>query len=174
MAEKRVLRQEKLSCNAFTLAELMIVVVIISIAALLAVPMMSSAADSQLRSAVNMIAADLEYAKSMSISRQQDYSVVFDVGGNSYEIRDESGSVIDHPMRVGTLFSVTLSDDSRLSEVELDSVSFDSTSTVSFDYLGSPSNGSGTPLNSGSIVLDAGNYSMTITVQPVTGFLTIQ
>jgi hypothetical protein len=121
-----------------------------------------------------MVAADLEYAKSMSISRQNDYSVVFDVGSNSYEIQDESGSVIDHPVRVGTLFSVTLSDDSRLSEVELDSVSFDSTSTITFDYLGSPFNGSGTALNSGIIVLDAGNYSMTITVQPVTGFLTIQ
>lgn len=174
MAKKRVLRHENMSCRAFTLAELIIVVVILSIAALLAVPMMSSAADSQLRSATNMVAADLEYAKSMSISRQQDYSVVFNVGGNSYEIQDESGSVIDHPVRVGTSFSVIISNDSRLSEVQLDSVSFDSTSTITFDYLGSPFNGNGTALNNGSIVLDAGNYSMTITVQPVTGFLTIQ
>lgn len=174
MTKKRVLEQEALSCKAFTLAELIIVVVIISIVALLAVPMISSAADSQVRSAVNMVAADLEYAKSMSISHQQDYSVVFDVESNSYEIRDESGSVIDHPARVGSSFSVILSADSRLRSVQLGSVSFDSTSTVTFDYLGSPFNENGTPLNSGSIVLDAGNYSMTIIIQPVTGFLTIQ
>lgn len=174
MAKKRVLRRKKVLCGAFTLAELIIVVVIISIAALLAVPMISSAADSQVRSAANMIAADLEYAKSMAISRQEDYSVVFDVGSNSYEIQDESGSVIDHPVKVETFFSVTISDDSRLGDVVLNSAVFDSTSTVTFDYLGTPSNGSGTPLNSGSIVLEAGDFSMTITVQPVTGFLTIQ
>ena len=173
MAKKRVLIHKRLSCAGFTLAELIIVVVIISIAALLAVPMISSAADSQVRSAANIIAADLEYAKSMSISRQQDYSVVFNVGANSYEIRDESNSVIAHPMKAGS-FSVTISDDSRLSEVGITSALFDSTSTITFNYLGSPSNGSDTPLNSGVIVLQAGSFSMSITVQPVTGFLTIQ
>ena len=174
MIEKRVFRRKKSLCGAFTLAELIIVVVIISIAALLAVPMITSAADSQIRSAANMIAADLEYAKSMSISRQQDYSVVFDAAAESYEIRDESGSVIEHPVKVGTNFAVDLSSESRLSEVRIKSASFDSTSTISFDYLGSPFNGSGSALNNGSVVLEAGDYEMTITVQPVTGFLTIQ
>lgn len=174
MVEKRVLRRKKASYEGFTLAELIIVVVIISIAALFAVPMITSAADSQLRSACNMIAADLEYAKSMSISRQQDYSVVFDVASDSYEIRDESGTVIEHPVKVGTNFVVDLPSESRLSAVHIKSVSFDSTSTVTFDYLGSPFNGSGSSLNSGSVVLEAGDFEMMITVQPVTGFLTIQ
>jgi prepilin-type N-terminal cleavage/methylation domain-containing protein len=174
MVEKRVLRRKKASYGAFTLVELMIVMVILSIAALLAVPMITSAADSQIRSACNMIAADLEYAKSMSISRQQDYSVVFDVASDSYEIRDESGTVISHPVKVGTDFVVALPSESRLSKVRITSVSFDSTSTITFDYLGSPFNGSGSSLNSGSVVLEAGNFEMTITVQPVTGFLTIQ
>lgn len=174
MLEKRVLRRKKSLYEAFTLLELIIVVVIISIAALLAVPMITSAADSQIRSASNIISADLEYAKSMSVSRQQYYSVVFDVASNSYEIRDETGSVIEHPVKVGTDFVMYLSSESRLSEVRIKSVSFDSTSTITFDYLGSPFNGSGSSLNSGSIVLEAGNFEMTITVQPVTGFLTIQ
>lgn len=174
MVKKRVLKQKKALYRAFTLAELIVVVVIISIAALLAVPMITSAADSQIRSASNMIAADLEYAKSMSISRQQDYSVVFNVASNSYEIHDESGSVIEHPVKVGKNFVVNISNESRLNEVKIKSVSFDSTPTITFDYLGSPSNGSGSSLNSGSIVLEAGDFEMTITVQPVTGFLTIQ
>ena len=57
--------------NAFTIVELIVVMVILAIAAMLAVPMISSAADVQVRSAANMIAADLDYAKSMAISRQQ-------------------------------------------------------------------------------------------------------
>ena len=62
MAKKRVLRCEKLSCGAFTLVELIIVVVILSIAALLAVPMMSSAADSQLRSGPNLFSGPVPWS----------------------------------------------------------------------------------------------------------------
>jgi prepilin-type N-terminal cleavage/methylation domain-containing protein len=64
--------------NGFTLVELIIVVVILSIAALMAVPMVSSAADMQVRSAANQIAAHLDYTKSMAITHQQSHSVVFD------------------------------------------------------------------------------------------------
>ena len=60
--------------RGFTLVEIIIVVVILAIAAMMVVPMMSSAGGVQLRSASNMIAADLEYAKSMAISRQKVYS----------------------------------------------------------------------------------------------------
>ena len=63
--------------GGFTLAEILLVVLIIAIAAMIAVPMMGSMDSVQIRSAANMIAADLEYAKSMAISRQKNYSVVF-------------------------------------------------------------------------------------------------
>ena len=54
------------SRSGFTLIEVIIVMVIISIVALTALPMMSSASSVQIRSAASMIAADLEYAKSMT------------------------------------------------------------------------------------------------------------
>ncbi|MHC4735672.1 MAG: prepilin-type N-terminal cleavage/methylation domain-containing protein, partial [Planctomycetota bacterium] len=57
--------------SGFTVIELLIVVVIIAIAAMAAIPMMTSAAGFQIRSAANMIAADLEYAKTIAISRGQ-------------------------------------------------------------------------------------------------------
>ena len=87
--------------DGFTMVEIVIVVVIIAIAALAAVPMMSSAASLQIRSAANMIAADLEYAKSMAISRGQNYSVVFDKDADSYKIVDPLGNVIQHPIKKG-------------------------------------------------------------------------
>jgi len=161
--------------NAFTFIELIVVMVILSIAALLAIPMISSAADVQVRSAANMIAADLDYAKSMAISRQQNYSVVFDPANDSYEVRDASGNVIDHPIKAGSPFKVELQSDSRLSRVDITGADFDpdSQTTVTFDYLGSPYNGSGAALNSGQITLQAGSFSMTITVEPMTGYVTI-
>jgi len=49
--------------RAFTVIELLIVVVIIAIAAMAAIPLSSSASGTQLRSAANIVASDLEYAR---------------------------------------------------------------------------------------------------------------
>jgi prepilin-type N-terminal cleavage/methylation domain-containing protein len=164
----------KITKKAFTLIEVIVVMVIIAIAAVLAVPMMSSAADIQVRSAANMIAADLEYTKSMAISRQQNHWVVFDTANESYEVHDPCG-VIDHPIKAGSPFVVDLANDSRLSRVDIVSADFDSQLSVTFDYLGSPYSGTTTnPLNSGQISLQAASFTMTVNVEPMTGYITVQ
>ncbi len=160
--------------GGFTLVELIIVIVIISIAALTAIPMMSSAAGVQIRSAANMLTADLEYAKSMSISRGQNYSVVFDKDAESYRIEDQDGNVIPHPVKKGFGYVIDFQSDGRLNKVDIVDVDFDATSEVKFDYLGSPYNGNSTPLNSGVISLQAGGTTTTVTVEAVTGFISIQ
>lgn len=162
--------------SGFTMIEILIVVVIIAIAAMMAIPMMTSAGSMQIRSAANMIAADLEYAKSMAISRQKIYAVVFNESTESYQIEDTSG-IIDHPVKKGFKYIVNFSNDSRLDKVDIADVDFDpdSSRTITFDYLGSPYSGSGTsnPLNSGVISLQAGGATATINVEPVTGYVTI-
>ena len=158
--------------KAFTIVEIIVVVFILSVVSMIAIPMLSSAADTQVRSAANILAADIEYAKNLAISRQKNYSVVFDVVNNSYEIRDNEANVINHPV-TGKPYSVNFSDENRLSRVVISSALFDGSNTLTFDYLGSPYNGLANPLNSGKIVLDAEEYSMTISVQAVTGYLTI-
>jgi len=84
---------------AFTIVEIIIVVVILAIAALVAIPLAGSAAGVQMRSAANMIAADMEYARSLAISRGQNFSVVFDKNTESYRIEDQDGTVISHPVK---------------------------------------------------------------------------
>jgi Tfp pilus assembly protein FimT len=148
------------------------VVVIIAIAAMMAIPMMTSAGSMQIRSAANMIAADLEYAKSMAISRQKTYAVVFNESTESYQIEDPSG-IIDHPVKKGFPYVVNFSNDSRLNKVDIADVDFDATVEIKFDYFGSPYNGANNPLNSGVISLQAGGATATITVEPVTGYITI-
>ncbi len=160
--------------HGFTIIELLIVVVIIAIAAMAAIPLSSSAASMQLRSAANMVAADLEYAKSMSISRGQSYSVVFDEGAESYRILDQDSNLIKHPVKKGFDYIVSFSGDSRLSKVDLVDADFDGTEIVKFDYLGSPYDGDDNPLNSGSITLQAGTMTLTVNVEAVTGFITVQ
>ncbi len=176
MRQSRGIRAVKMreTISGFTMIEIIIVVVIIAIAAMMAVPMMSSAAGTQLRSAANMIAADLEYAKSMAISRQKIYAVVFNESTESYQIEDPNG-IIEHPVRKGFQYLVNFSNDSRLNKVDIVNADFDATSSVTFDYLGSPYSGSGAsnPLNSGVITLQADGMTVAITVEPVTGFISI-
>jgi type II secretion system protein H len=157
----------------FTLIELLIVLVILGIAAAIAVPMMSSAASMQLRAAGGMVAADLEYAKSMAISRGQRYSVVFNAANETYEIRDPNNAVIEHPVRKGHDYAVDFANDGRLNRIDIVSANFDGNSTVRFDYLGSPFNQAGGDLNSGTITLQAGDSTRTVTVEPVTGFIAV-
>jgi Tfp pilus assembly protein FimT len=148
------------------MVEIIIVAVIIAVAAMMVIPMMSSAGSMQIRSAANMIAADLECAKSMAISRQKIYAVVFDESNESYHIEDPNG-IIKHPVKKGFDYIVNFRDDSRLSKVDIAVVDFGGTSRIEFDYLGSPINGGGT------VSLQADGMTVTVNVEPVTGFVSI-
>lgn len=155
------------SHSGFTVVELLIVVVILSIVALTAVPMMSSAASIQIRSAANMMAADLEYARSMAISRGQNYSVEFDKNTDRYWIEDQAGNVIPHPVKKGFDYAMDFRNDSRLKRVDITNAAFGGVPRVEFDCLGSPVNG-------GAVNLQAGAIIATIAVEPVTGFISVQ
>ncbi len=164
--------------RGFTIVELLVVLVILAIVAMVAIPMAGSASSVQVRSAANMIAADLEYAKSMAIARAQNFSVVFDSSQETYQIEDSTGTVIAHPVKKGSNYVVNLPGEG-LDKVNIVNADFDpdSSNTITFDYFGSPYSGSGTlnPLNSGEISLSAGGstFTMTVSVEPVTGFISI-
>ena len=154
----------------FTLIELLIVIVILAISAAIAVPMMSSAASSQMRAAGGIVAADLEYARSMAISRGQKHKVVFDPANETYRIvLTSTGAVIKHPVtQKENGYIVNFTTDGRLDQVKIDSAAFGASNSniVEFDSLGSPDNG-------GTVVLKAGDFTRTVTVEPVTGFISV-
>jgi hypothetical protein len=117
-----------------------------------------------------MIASDLEYAKSMAMSTGRNYSVVFDDSAEEYRIRDANGDV-NHPVHIGEKYIVNFTKDSRLDKVDIVRV-FGSTTTsmVTFNYLGSPED----ILNDPNIVLNAEGDTMTVRVEPVTGYISIE
>lgn len=164
--------------KGFTLVELIVVVVIIGIASLIAVPMLSTAADMQVRSAANRIAADLDYAKSLAMTHQKAFSVVFSPSAETYDIRETAtDAVINDPVRPSQTYVINFKIDSRSSRVDIASSNFDSdmSNAVTFDYLGSPYSGKGlgTALNSGRITLTSDNFTLYVDIEPVTGYVTI-
>jgi prepilin-type N-terminal cleavage/methylation domain-containing protein len=157
--------------RGFTLVELIVVVFILAIAALVAVPMFSSAADIQVRATANRIAADLDYARGLAITRQKNYAVVFDSGNESYEICDAAtGDPITNPLD-NKSFTVNLANDSRTGGVKIDLVEGATDDTITFNYLGSPSSLTGT----GWITLKSrdGSFVLYVKVEMMTGYVTI-
>ncbi len=155
------------SGSGFTIAEILIVVLIIAIAAMMAVPMISSASSMQIQSAANVIAADLEYAKSMAITMQKTYTVIFDKSNERYQIEDTNG-IIAHPIKKGFPYIVDFGHDSHLGKVDITNVDFNGTSRVSFDLLGSPDKGGFIELRP-----QGGGAPARVTVEPVTGYISI-
>ncbi len=161
--------------KAFTLIEMLIVIAILAIIAMVVIPQMSAASSAQLDAASGIIASDLEYAKSLSISTQQWHSVVFDESSESYQIQDSDGNVVPYKMNPTGYYVVDFSNDSRLSMVDLYTADFDDSSAITFDYLGSPYSGIGTsnPMASGNVTLKVKDIETHITVEPVTGYIRI-
>jgi type II secretory pathway pseudopilin PulG len=157
---------QKFYNGGFSLIEILIVVGILMIAAVMVVPMMSSADSVQLRSAANMLAADLEYAKSIAITRGENFKVVFEPFTEIYRIEDTIGNVVSHPVKKGFDYVMDFTNEGRLNRVRIDSVNFNATNEVEFDCLGSPNQG-------GTVVLEANGEVITVNVEPVTGFISV-
>ncbi len=161
------------NCSAFTLLEVIIVLMIIGIISAIAIPLYTSAASVQLKTAANMVASDLEYAKNLSMSTGRTYSVVFNTTTESYRINDANGQVISNPVHIGANYIVSFATDSRLNKVNIENAIFGAAGTVKFDYLGTPLDIAGNPLNSGSVRLSAGGDILTVRIEPVTGYVSI-
>ena len=158
--------------HGFTLIEVIMVVLILGIAAAVVVPMASSAGSIQIRAGASMVAADLEYAKSMAISRGQAYSVEFSTANETYRVLDHNNVEIPHPVKKGFNYVIDFKNDGRLDRVKIDNVNFGG--KLTFDYLGTPYNSAGAPLAAAAtVVLRSGDITKNVNVEPVTGFISI-
>ena len=148
---------------AFTLIEILVVLVILAIAAAIVVPSLNSS-DLQATSAARMIAADLQYAQNVAITTQGPVTVTFDPAGNSYWLSNASGALI-HPMNKSA-YSVDFDSQSGFGQIGIVSASFGGISSVTFDELGAPD-------SAGSVTVQAGASGYVISVAAVVGRVTV-
>ena len=148
----------------FTLAELLVVVVIIGLTAGMVIPYVSSASESAAIAGARMLVCDLQYAQNTAITTQSPVTVQFVAGMDYYVLSNASGTLI-HPMKK-TAYVVNFSAERGFEGLDIVSADFGGATAVVFDELGSPD-------NAGSIVLQGGSQEYVINVAAATGKVTV-
>ena len=155
--------------RAFTLFELMVVVLIVAIVAGVVVPGFGDSAAWQLSGAARMIASDLQYVQSLALAKADTYKVEFDTAAGEYRALHVAGAtdtLIPHPWnrqdRFGGLFKARFDAHSPYADVTVSTADFGGSSHVQFDALGAPS-------SAGYIELQAGNGRIWVIVRAGTG-----
>ena len=87
--------------KGFTLAEVLVVLVILGIASAIVIPMIGDTSNLRASSAARQIASTLLFTQTSAITDQQQYQVVFDSVNNCYEVQDQDGDVISETMTLG-------------------------------------------------------------------------
>jgi prepilin-type N-terminal cleavage/methylation domain-containing protein len=168
--------------RAFTLIEVLAVVVILGIASVAILPQIATRDDQRAASAARVLMSDLLYAQNRAVAQQRVHFVQFDAAAQTYKVLDAltPASVIKHPVD-GSTYVVKFGPASTagLAQMQLASAGFDGQPVLAFDVMGipqsvNPATGTMTPLTAGSVVVRSGVFSLTVTVSPYSGELTVQ
>lgn len=167
------MERQREGLRGFTLVEIIIVVLVLMIAAAVVIPSIGTAADSQVISAARVLACDMEAARSLALTTQQTHTILFSSDRQSYKVvADYAGgaygvtAAIDHPVRATDPFEVTLAQMNGMSRVVVTDVDFADEAFVTFDSQGQAS-------NSGTVALAAGSFRMQVSVEALTGVVSV-
>jgi type II secretory pathway pseudopilin PulG len=157
------------------LIEVLVVMIIASIMAAVAVPTLSTLSATRAAAAQKLVLRDMSYARERAIATGMRTWVVFNVAGNSYSLLQEpvgspgrsNATVMTDP---GTqkAYTQTLGAN-QFAGVSLVSASFDSGAECGFDWLGKPLNSAQNALAANGTLTLSG--SKTVTVQAGSGLI---
>ena len=172
----------------FTFVELLIVLLLLGITALLAWPTLDSAVvDSRLSGAAEEVVNALQYAQLTAMTSGRKTRVVIGAPGDTIvvgqytapadlfgggdelvagDVENGSYEFMQYPLRKGTEYHFQLRDEDRFMGVDISTSDFNSDDPVYFDTLGAPSKG-------GSATLALGGRQMVVTLDALTGKVTV-
>ena len=141
--KKKVFSRENLqvaaSSQGFTLVELIMVAVLISILAVSIVPKLVDTSAISLQGGAALVVADIRYTQELAMSSHAPKTITFTTNDTSYTVNSQT---VDLPSKV----------------------SISSGATFTFNSLGEPTAGGGS-----SVEIQAGSSTKTITVESYTG-----
>ena len=156
----------------FTLAEILILVLILAIMAAVVIPNIGSAADSELSSATQVLMSDLENTRSLALTTQAPYSLLFNPGLTSYKVATNyaggayaTTAAVPSPTQSKANYEVFPAALNGAQDVTVFAVSFGTTPVQT--YVTFNSDGTATP--AGYVTLQAGGSYMKVTVDDLTG-----
>lgn len=174
--------------RGFTLIEIIVVVIILAIAAAIAVPYVGNMGSYKSTAAARIVMSDLFYAQNYAITAQKTVYVTFTVAegsANSYKVTDKAdgtGTGVQLPGE-GNNWTVTFGPTASgpLNATKLSAVKVNGAAATvfGFDSLGQlcDSTGSATTITAAATVQvtdSAGKNTVTLTIQPYTGEISVQ
>jgi prepilin-type N-terminal cleavage/methylation domain-containing protein len=177
--------------RAFTLAEIIVVIVILGIASAIVIPRLGTHNDLTVAAAARQLTADLLYAQNLAISTQTMHVVRFDTANNQYTllkyVSPSTETILTHPLTQQTYVQKFGVAKSAMVQVVLSSAVFNgldsgyqNITAVGFDELGTPYVYDATKspctndMVSGTITLTCGTFTSTITIDRYTGEIRVQ
>jgi prepilin-type N-terminal cleavage/methylation domain-containing protein len=186
---RTVRRPQHLRRRAFTLIEILMVVIILGIASAIVVPNIGQRNDLIAAAAARVVVADLMYAQNRAILTQAMRYVNVDVPNQKYSLlisKPNAGTLVYEQNTLNAQNYVTqfstgaVGTTAGLKSVALQAVNVDGATCIGFDELGCPysvdvATGNSTPLvNAATIPVKCGNFTLTVYVEPYTGALSVQ
>ncbi len=153
--------------RAFTLVEILVVVIVLGIASAIVVPHMVRSGQMNAQAAARMLIADILIAQNDAIAHQRIRRVVFEPAQNRYRITDDTNLTIPASWRGSGGYITDFTGDRRFDGVRIDHVDFGSDGYLEFDDIGSPTRG-------GSVDILSRDQHYRIRIADMTGRVTIE
>lgn len=159
--------------RAFTLIELLIVVVLMAIAASVAIPMLAGTDATRLKAAGRLLVADLGFAQLESITHADDPCVVtFDQTNSSYTLARKSTPttpITDPGTNLPYVTQFGIGRASELTGVSIQSYSLGGDNEIAFGIYGQTDQ-----TTTAVITLQVGTLTVTVQIDPASGESSLQ
>ncbi|MFN4242118.1 MAG: prepilin-type N-terminal cleavage/methylation domain-containing protein [Tepidisphaerales bacterium] len=173
---------------AFTLVEILVVVVILGVISAVLIPQLTSRADLVASAAARQVMSDLTYAQNQAITTQRRVFVQFTpvsagggvTGRGTYSVLTQlPATVMVHPITRSPWTVNFGGGRGAWATVAIDAASFDGRTLLMFDEAGAPHtiaspSSPPEPLSDGWVRVTCGGITLTIRVEPLTGTLTVE
>jgi prepilin-type N-terminal cleavage/methylation domain-containing protein len=148
-------------CGGFTAVELVVTIILVAILAATAIARWGSTADKSVGYQADRLARDIRHAQMLAFTRSEKLTLTI-ASTTSYQVVDGGGAVITDPAKGGNF----------VQDLQ-NGVTISGGPSIAFDGLGRPTSGGAPAGASVSFTVSGDAKVATVTVAPLTGFVTV-